>query len=68
MDLVALTTKREMVSLVEWVRDFVNDKNTFVYSIISITVMLSASKFLANVAAKDVLEQLKKKLNTEDKE
>lgn len=52
--------------MVEWIHDFVNDKNTFVYSIVSLTVMLSASKFLANVAANEVLEKLKKTIK-EDK-
>jgi hypothetical protein len=53
--------------MIEWTHDFINNKSTFVYSIISITVMLSASKFLANVAATNVLDQLKKKLNIEEK-
>lgn len=53
--------------MIEWIHDFVNDKNTFVYSIVSLTVMLSASKFLANVAANDVLEKLKKLMGNEEK-
>lgn len=53
--------------MIEWIHDFVNDKHTFVYSIVSLTVMLSASKFLANVAANDVLERLKKMMGSEEK-
>lgn len=53
--------------MVEWIHDFVNDKSTFVYSLVSLTVMLSASKFLANVAANEVLDKIKKTMK-EDKQ
>lgn len=53
--------------MIEWLHDFINHKDTFVFSLASASILIPLAKFLANLSAHQVAEKVKNIMKEEEK-